>query len=652
VSDFELLERDGLARLGRVTTPHGRLETPLLLPVVHPDPSRQSITPSEMRRRFGLSAVITSSYITWRTPELRTRAEADGIHGLLGFDGPVMTDSGAFQQHAYGHVDVTPEEILGFQRRIGSDIPTVLDVFVEPESDHATAEDGVATTTERARAARALTRGLLAVPVQGGLHGDLRYRSAVEASETGDVLAVGGVVPLLEQYRFAALAQLLIAARPGLAPDKLVHLFGTGHPASFAFASLFGVDLFDSSSYHKFARRGNLMFPEGTIAIDSVREPFCGCRLCGEMPLTEVATRSPEERERRIAEHNLFMCATEVARVRQAIRDGTLWELAERRATAHPGLLAGLRAAVRGARVFLQTEPESRRSFRVIGATSGLRPSVIRFLARVARWKDGKGPFRPLSWRPLVPSVLRTLPDQDASGQPLFFEVPGPLGGIPLELTEIYPSGCYLGLDEFSEEPRERSGPDLADVPVADVGDRTDAWTRRHVTGLFEWLYGDEGSRLAQAPFGTERSRRTGRLRSLAHDGHRTFLFDTDGLPRPTFAGATLLHAGLKAPRARIRVAADAVPFVAEGRSLFSRFVLGGDSSLVPGSSTLLVDEEDRLLAVGRLVLAPVEMGRMARGVAVRVTAHARAPQPRFEPEAEELDAPDAPGPRDSTGEL
>lgn len=652
MSDFELLERDGLARIGRVTTPHGRLETPALLPVVHPDPTRQPIPASEIRRRFGLGAVITSSYIAWRTPELRARAEADGIHGLLGFDGPVMTDSGAFQQHAYGHVEVGPEEIFGFQRRIGSDIPTVLDIFVEPNADHASAESGVTATTARARAARALTTGLLAVPVQGGLHPDLRLRSAIEASETGDVLAVGGVVPLLEQYRFAALAQVLLAARPGLAPDKLVHLFGTGHPAAFAFAALFGVDLFDSSSYHKFARRGNLMFPEGTIALSAVREPFCGCRLCAELPLSEVALLPPDEQERRVAAHNLWMCATEVARVRQAIRDGALWELAERRATAHPGLLAGLRAVVRGARVFLPTEPESRRAFRVVGATSGLRPSVIRFLARVARWKEGKGPFRALGWRPLVPSVLRSLPDRDAADGPLYYEVPGPLGGIPLELTEIYPAGCYLGLDEFTEERTGPAAPDLSDVTVGRDPDRTDAWTRRHVAALFEWQYGEEGARFGHGPFGSERSRRTGRLRALDHDGHRTFLFDHDGLPRPTFAGARLLHAALTSPRARIRVAADAVPFVAEGRSLFSRFVLGGDSSLVPGASALLVDENDRLLATGRLVLAPVEMGRMPRGVAVRVTAHARAPQPRHELEADDGDGPEGTDPPGSSGDL
>ncbi|EQD54143.1 Queuine/other tRNA-ribosyltransferase, partial [mine drainage metagenome] len=102
--DFELLERDGLARLGRFTTPHGTIETPALLPVVHPDPARQPMPPREMRRVLGLGAVITSSYITWRTLPLRAIAERAGIHGLIGFDGPVMTDSGAFQQHAYGSV--------------------------------------------------------------------------------------------------------------------------------------------------------------------------------------------------------------------------------------------------------------------------------------------------------------------------------------------------------------------------------------------------------------------------------------------------------------------------------------------------------------------------------------------------------------------
>lgn len=637
MGEFELIERDGLARIGRLPTPHGTIETPALLPVVHPDPARQPIPPAEIRRRFGLSAVITSSYITYRNPPLRAKAEEAGIHGLLGFDGPIMTDSGAFQQHAYGHVEVGPTEILSFQRRIGSDIATVLDIFVEPDVDEATAEAGVVETTKRAREAREAHHGLLAVPVQGGRFPDLRYRSASEASESGDVLAVGGVVPLLEQYRFADLARAILAARPALAPERVVHLFGTGHPMTFAFAALFGVDFFDSSSYHKFARRGNLMFSQGTVAIDSLREATCRCHLCDRMPLPEVARLPATEREQRMAEHNLLMCAAEVAEVRQAIRDGTLWELAERRAANHPALQAGLRAAVRGVRAFLATEPESRRSFRYVSATSGLRPSVIRFLARVDRWKVPKGPARSHPWVPLIPVCLRHTPTVDTSGVPLRWDVLTGIGPVPLELTELYPVGCYVGIDEFDEGPVRR-GPafggrapelELDGVEVEAGKNWGEAWDTRHLQSLLEFQYGTATMEALMArELRPERSRRTARLRAIVHDGHRAFTLGNDGVARPTWYGAGLLHDALPYPGKRIVVAKDAEPFVAAGRSLFSKFVQGGDSSLVPGASAMLVDEGDHLLAVGRLVLAPNEMGRIPRAVAVRPTAHAHQPEP------------------------
>jgi 7-cyano-7-deazaguanine tRNA-ribosyltransferase len=651
MGDFEVLERDGLARIGRLATPHGPLETPALLPVVHPDPARQTVSPKEIRRRFGLGAVITSAYITYRTPPLRARAEEVGIHGLLDFDGPVMTDSGAFQQHAYGHVEVGPDEILGFQRRIGSDIATVLDIFVEPSATPEEAEAGVAETTKRAREARELHRGLLAVPVQGGLMPELRYRSAIEASETGDVLAVGGVVPLMEQYRFADLARAVLAARPGLAPERVVHLFGTGHPMTFAFAALLGVDVFDSSSYHKFARRGSLMFPYGTISIDSLREPTCRCFLCAEVPLQEVARRPAAERERRIAEHNLLMCAVEVSEVRQAIRDGSLWELAERRAGGHPALLAGLRAIVRGVRVFLPSEPESRTSFRYVGPTSGLRPSVIRFLARVDRWKAGKGTFRAHPLVQLLPGRLATTPTMDRSGAPLYYQSLTAIGPVPTELTDHYPVGCYVGPDEFDRGPTRRLGaeeiprevPDLAGVEYDADRDWRAEWEVRIVDALLEFHFGAEArTALGPATFRVERSRRTGRLRSFVRDKQRVFVVGPDGVPRATFHGAKILQAALPFPGRRLVVAPDAVEFVAKGKSLFSKFVAGGDSSLVPGGSAMLVTEDDQLLAVGRLLLAPYEMGRLTRGVAARVTAHAHAPEPAEEPDELPADDPGA----------
>jgi len=650
---FELLERDGLARRGQLETPHGPLETPALLPVVHPDPARQPVPPEEMRSRFGIRAVITSSYITWRTPPLRTTAERDGIHGLLRFDGPVMTDSGAFQQHAYGSVEVGPEEILEFQQTIGSDIATVLDVFTEPNFDHEQAAAALATTVERAAAARAARTGLLATPVQGGSHADLRAESARRASSTGDVLAVGGVVPLLEQYRFVELAQVLAAARPELNPGVPVHLFGTGHPMTFAFAALWGVDLLDSSAYHKFARRGDLMFPEGTVAIDDLRHDVCRCALCQEMPLVRVARQPAAERERRIALHNLLVSAEEVGRVRQAIHDGTLWELAERRAASHPSLRAGLDAAKRTPEVFLPTEPVARRAFREVSEGSRARPAVVRFRRRLEGLAaDGPLPRR-LSRVPLRPEYLGRIPTRDRTDRPISWACDTPLGLVPLELTDLYPVGPYLGVEEFAVPARHRP-PEAVTEELRAKGDLeadldrdwTDEWTRRQVEALLSLEYGrviaEELVRSVQG----ERSRRTGRLRSVGRAGRTWFVVGTDGVVRPTFHGGAQLATLLGEGRGRVVASDDAAPFVTAGRSLFARFVVAADPALAPDQTALVVDRSDTVLAVGRLLLAPHEMGHFQRGVAVRVTAHASAPVP---PDDAPVGGADEP-PSDRTG--
>ncbi|HXQ79652.1 MAG TPA: tRNA guanosine(15) transglycosylase TgtA [Thermoplasmata archaeon] len=633
--DFELLDRDGLARRGRFTTPHGVIETPALLPVVHPDPTRQPVPPEEMRSRLGIGAVITSAYITWRTPPLRAVAEGQGIHRLIRFDGPVMTDSGAFQQHAYGSVEVTPGEIVSFQNAIGSDIATVLDVFTEPEDSREETETALDATIERARASREARSGLLAVPVQGGSHPDLRARSARTASEVGDVLAVGGVVPLMEQYRFPELVRVLVATRPSLSPACAVHLFGTGHPMTFALAALFGVDLFDSSAYHKFARRGSLMFPEGTVPLDEVRENACHCFLCAERPLSEVAQLPADERERRVAFHNLLVSAEEIGRVRQAIRDGTLWELAERRSVAHPALRAGLKEAMANPDIFLPAEPESRRAFREVIEESNDRPVAIRFRHAVQAYRIGKSESRRVPRFPLRPEYLSHLPTADRSGRPLEWESDTSFGTVPVELADLYPVGPYLGVEEFVSRRHHRSPAIFASMVADTVGveaepdrDWTPAWDERQVARLLEWRYGSAVASALAEGLRAERSRRTGRLRSIVRDGQPEWVIGTDGVPRPTFRGAARLHTRLGPGRERVVVHDDAVPFVREGRSLFSTFVVQADPGLVPGVSALLVDGSDSLLAVGRLVLAPFEMGRLRRGVAVRVVAHAHSPAP------------------------
>jgi 7-cyano-7-deazaguanine tRNA-ribosyltransferase len=621
-----------------------------LLPVVHPDPERQPVPPEEFRRRLGLGAVITSSYITWRTPPLRAVAEARGIHGLIGFNGPVMTDSGAFQQHAYGSVEVGPEEILRFQETIGSDIATILDVFTEPDPPHEAAAAALHTTLDRARAGRAARAGLLAVPVQGGPHADLRAASARAASELGDVLAVGGVVPLLEQYRFPELARQLVAARPELTPAAPVHLFGAGHPMTFAFAALFGVDLVDSSAYQKFARRGRLLLPEGTVAVDEVVEATCRCFLCAELPLPLVARLPAEERERRLAFHNLLTSAEEMARVRQAIREGTLWELAERRAVAHPALRAGLEVARSHPEIFLPTEPESRRAFREIDRSSRDRPAVVRFRQRLAAYQAERAPPHEVGRIGLRPEYLQHLPIEDRERHPIRWHTRTPLGWVPVELSDLYPVGPYLGVDEFLDPPPHHPPRLVRDEVRALLGaavdlevDWTGPWTRLQVESLLEWEFGAEVAHQLAPGLHGERSRRSGRLRSIAQDGVPWFIVGTDGVAHPTFRGAERLHALLPPGARRVVVHAEAVPFVRAGRTLFSRFVVRADPSLVPGATALLVDPLGELIAIGRLLLAPHEMGRLARGVAVRVTAHRARPVPVSDLPGEEDSASESP---------
>ncbi|HLQ42059.1 MAG TPA: tRNA guanosine(15) transglycosylase TgtA, partial [Thermoplasmata archaeon] len=260
---FEVRDRDGLARIGVLETAHGSVTTPTLAPVINPN--RPIIPPRELAARFGAQILITNAYILGKSPD-RDAIVRDGIHKFLGFPGAVMTDSGAFQSHVYGDVDVTNAEVIAFQKAIHADFGTMLDVFSEPGHAYDRASADVDETVRRAHEAVSL-RGEMALvgAVQGGLHPDLRERCARSVSSLDvAVCAIGGVVPLLETYRFRDLVRVIIASKKGLDPSKPVHLFGAGHPLVFPLATLLGCDLFDSASYAKYARDGRMLFADGT----------------------------------------------------------------------------------------------------------------------------------------------------------------------------------------------------------------------------------------------------------------------------------------------------------------------------------------------------------------------------------------------------
>src|SRR5437879_12439000 len=227
-----------------------------------------------------------------------------------------MTDSGAFQSHVYGDPAVTDAGVIAFRRAIPSDFGTMLDVFSEPGHDHHRAAKDVDETVRRAQEAASL-RGDMALvgAVQGGLHADLRERCARSVSSLDvAVCAIGGVVPLLEAYRFRDLVRVIIASKKGLDSAKPVHLFGAGHPLVFPLAALLGCDLFDSASYAKYARDGRMLFPDGTRRASELRESGCPCPVCTDHAMKEIA-----QDEALIAEHNLHTRFAAVRELHRAI---------------------------------------------------------------------------------------------------------------------------------------------------------------------------------------------------------------------------------------------------------------------------------------------------------------------------------------------
>ena len=105
-----------------------------------------------MWEKYGFEALITNSYVIWKHEPLKEQALADGVHELLDYPGLIMTDSGTFQNYIYGDVEVGVEEIVNFQREIGVDIATMLDVFGTPDMTKEEVEDAVKETISRSAA--------------------------------------------------------------------------------------------------------------------------------------------------------------------------------------------------------------------------------------------------------------------------------------------------------------------------------------------------------------------------------------------------------------------------------------------------------------------------------------------------------------------
>ncbi|MHB8584347.1 MAG: tRNA guanosine(15) transglycosylase TgtA [Thermoplasmatota archaeon] len=646
---FEILAKDGAGRVGRLTTAHGAVTTPALLPVVNPN--RPLITPRELRSVFGAEILITNSYILRRTPELAAEVRRLGVHRLLDWDGPIMTDSGTFQSYVYGGVSVEPQEIIAFQRDIGVDIGTILDLFTVPDATHAEAESDLTETLIRARAAADIKGEMaLAATVQGGIYPDLREKMATSyASIAADVHPIGGVVPLMEGQRYGTLAEVIVAAKRALDPSRPVHLFGAGHPHVFALAALLGCDLFDSAAYAKFAKEDRMIFPTGTRHLADITDLACPCPVCSTHQAGELRAASPAVRERLLAEHNLYVSFAEIRQVRQALREGTLWELVAQRCRAHPTLLDGLRHALANNRWIESLEPISKPSaFFYSGSDSLDRPEVLRARERLRDRFVPRGDIE--LYEAGRPYSVRLGPHMDAiRARPAEPCVATIFGVVPLVLDETYPFAQCVEPDAIDADASARAWASAEEqarhwgvrlrkqalhepapaAPATALPSTSPAWDERRIAALCDWQFGPGAAKalLGEGTIRLRKSPSTGRVRNVfVDDAHILSLRASDGLFTLKLAGARRLHQCLPRPTMRVVVDPDTASFAREGKNVFAKFVRAVDPGLRAKDESLVVTPDDEFLAVAQLVLAPSEATRMKAGVAASVREGAAAP--------------------------
>jgi queuine tRNA-ribosyltransferase len=347
------------ARLGRLETPHGVVDTPAFMPV-GTNATVKALDPDDLVD-VGAQIVLANTYHLYLRPGHDRIARLGGLHRFMAWDRPILTDSGGFQVVSLAelrsidddgvtfrsHLDgsthrFTPEHSIAVQEALGADIAVAFDQPVPP---HASTREQVAEATARTarwaeRSLRAHTRGDQALfgIVQGGLEPDLRVESAgVLAAMPFDGICIGGLAgDETPEQRGAALDVVV----EHLANDpRPRYLMGLGSPADMLDAVNRGIDMFDSVLPARVARNGSLWVPEGRLNLRNARylddpapvQEGCRCRLCRTFSRAYLAHlfRAEELLAYRLATcHNLTFTLDFMARIRQALAAGTFPELA------------------------------------------------------------------------------------------------------------------------------------------------------------------------------------------------------------------------------------------------------------------------------------------------------------------------------------
>jgi queuine tRNA-ribosyltransferase len=342
---------DSAARSGLFHTPHGVIRTPVFAPV-GTQATVKALTPQDLTS-LGADLILANAYHLYLRPGAGLIARLGGLHGFMGWHGPILTDSGGFQVFSLAnsrrvdddgvtfrsHIDgsehrFTPELVIDIEENLGADIIMCLDECADP-IDRNYLEHAVRRThlwAERCRAAQRRDDQALFGIVQGGVFADLRCQSARFLTDLDFAgYAIGGLsVGETKAQTYAALD----ATMPELPPHRPRYLMGVGAPEDILESVARGVDIFDCVLPTRVARNGGLLTSQGRLNIRNAQysedpgpvEVECGCYTCQHFSLAYLRHlfQAQEILGLRLATvHNLHFMLRFMEQVRSAIVAGT-----------------------------------------------------------------------------------------------------------------------------------------------------------------------------------------------------------------------------------------------------------------------------------------------------------------------------------------
>jgi queuine tRNA-ribosyltransferase len=305
---FEVIHKstENGARLGKLRTSHGQIDTPVFMPV-GTQATVKALSPEELCD-LGVQIVLANTYHLYLRPGHELISQLGGLHRFMHWDRPILTDSGGYQVFSLAklrklsrqgvtfqsHLDgsthlLTPEKAMEIQTALGSDVIMCLDECTPYPATYKEAEDSLALTTDWARRCKAHHqngRGALFGIVQGAMFKDLRARAVETLVDMGfDGYALGGLSvgePKQEMLEVGA------ASLPSLPEDFPRYVMGVGAPEDLVEMVSFGADMFDCVMPTRNARNGQLFVNQGTINICNARykddqgpvEEGCSCYTC------------------------------------------------------------------------------------------------------------------------------------------------------------------------------------------------------------------------------------------------------------------------------------------------------------------------------------------------------------------------------------